>query len=137
MLSTEQTSSNIIFKYTRQEAIDDGVLTDVPLNKLAQEYGIKWHCAMTAGLLGQFLKLEKNYPASLEGICWDMLTIFKMQVIRANILAGNDNLQNGQATKFRVLLPNRRYQTVKVIFSIEEMNGQTEPCWTFMCPEED
>jgi hypothetical protein len=133
----------IISIYTRKQAIDDGVLNVEPLNDLAREYGIKFHCAMTSGLFGKIeAMLKRNRFADVKGTLWDMLTMFRCSVLRIHPLSGrlqepNRALNPGDRFAFKFLMANRRYQVVHVVFSIEDMGGELAPCWTFMLSEED
>lgn len=117
-----------VFTYTRREAIDDGVLIDIPINKLAKEVGLKWHCAMTAGLASEL----SVGGAPDKGRIWDMLNIFRFMVLKK---AGT--VEHGQRLSFTFLKTPNRTQEVDVVFSVEDLTGNPEPCWTFMLPGED
>lgn len=134
-----ETFGDVIHKYTRGEAIDDGVLIDVPVNKLAKQAGITWHCAITAALFTELQPLksttERTYCEDFEGVLWDMLTIFKLSVKQKQ--SETKALLPGMRWTFKILRQNRRYTSIDVVFSVEEMNGKNEPCWTFMLPKED
>lgn len=69
------TESDVIFKYTRQQAIEDGVLID--LSELATEAGIKFPVAVTAGVNAILNNLEV-IGQDYQGRAWDMFTIFKL-----------------------------------------------------------
>jgi len=67
----------IIYAYTRAQALEDGVLTDI--TKLAQEAGFKFPVAVTQGvmaILQPSAELEA-YGQSFDGRAWDMLTILR------------------------------------------------------------
>jgi hypothetical protein len=74
------TESDVIFKYTRQQAIEDGVLID--LSELAREAGFKFPLAITAGVMSVLNNLEVP-GQDFEGRAWDMLTILKLEIRRA------------------------------------------------------
>jgi hypothetical protein len=62
----------VIFKYTRQQAIEDGVLID--LSDMAKEAGLKFPVAVTAGVYSVLNNTE--VPAQdFNGRAWDMFTI--------------------------------------------------------------
>jgi len=69
--------SDVIFKYTRKEAIEDGVLID--LSEMAAEAGIKFPVAITAGVNAVLNNLEVT-GQDFQGRAWDMLTIFKLGI---------------------------------------------------------
>ena len=125
---------SVISSYSRTEAINDGFLVDIPINKLAADYGIKWHCAMTAGLFSQVKTKDHN---DLGGVIWDLLTMFKVSVIGTHPLTGkirdsSRTIKQGQRFNFK-FMKSRKYISVDVVFSVEDMG----PCWTFMLPGED
>lgn len=69
--------SEIIFQYTRKQAIEDGVLID--LSDMAKEAGIKFPVAVTAGVFGVLNNTEVP-GQDLQGRAWDMFTIFKLAI---------------------------------------------------------
>jgi hypothetical protein len=69
----------IIYSYTRQEAIADGVLIDV--SGTAVEVGIKYPVSVTAALWDQYIKPDqsvKSFGQSVEGRLWDVLWMFRV-----------------------------------------------------------
>lgn len=123
----------LICKYTRCEAIDDGVLMDVPVNILAHEMGIKWHCALTASLhvtLNRVAEDGRN-ASDMNGIVSDMLFSFLL-----SLKMRSGKLVSGDRWPVKFLL-SKTPLTVNVVFSVEEMHGEVQPCWTFMLPTED
>ena len=69
--------SDIIFRYTRAEAIDDGVLVD--LSEIATEAGFKYPVAITQGVNAVLNNLEV-VGQDFQGRAWDMFTIFKLEI---------------------------------------------------------
>ncbi len=67
--------SNVIFRYTRKQAIEDGVLVDI--SDLAREAWIRFPAAVT---LGVFCILnDTSLPGQdFKGRAWDMLMIFRL-----------------------------------------------------------
>lgn len=74
------TEADIIYSYTRAEAIADGVLKD--LTKLAQEAGLKLPVAITAAAWNAAIDPPADCPEqSIEGRAWDVLNVFRFQAI--------------------------------------------------------
>jgi len=67
----------IIFKYTRQQALDDGVLIDI--SEIAKEAGIKYPVAVTQGVY-QVLNDTQVLGQDFKGRTWDMLMIFRLSI---------------------------------------------------------
>ena len=72
--------AKIIHKYTRKEAIEDGVLIDI--TRLAHEAGFKFSVAVTAGVF-KVLGDTSCQGQDCTGRTWDMLTILRMEAIKA------------------------------------------------------
>ena len=69
----------IIYSYTRQQAIEDGVLIDV--SGTAVEIGIKYPVAVTAALWVRYIEPDaklKPFGQSIEGRLWDVLWMFRV-----------------------------------------------------------
>jgi len=67
---------NIIYSYTREQAIKDGVLVD--LTKEAQEAGFKIPVAMSAGLYHEYIKPPKALEAQGQSLSGRLNDIFLM-----------------------------------------------------------
>jgi len=69
----------IIYSYTRQQAIEDGVLIDV--SGTAAKVGIKYPVAVTAALWVRYIEPDqslKSFGQSIEGRLWDILWMFRV-----------------------------------------------------------
>jgi len=79
------TEDDLIYAYTRAQAIEDGVLVDV--SETAREAGFRWPVALTAEVWG----LIENIPPRFEGIqdvegrLWDVLWMAKMATRRGGL----------------------------------------------------
>ncbi|WP_394793125.1 DUF6573 family protein [Armatimonas sp.] len=62
---------NLIYSYTRAQAIEDGVLVEV--GPIAQEAGYRVSVALTAELWGKLNAIPEDSADSLEGRLWDLL----------------------------------------------------------------
>ncbi|MFH0984617.1 MAG: DUF6573 family protein [Candidatus Omnitrophota bacterium] len=77
--------AELVFRYTREQALEDGVLVDV--SAAAREAGIRYPVAVTQAVFG-ILSDTAACGQDLNGRLWDMLMIFKTG-IRA---AGGDKV---------------------------------------------
>ena len=72
------TKDDVIYTYTRKQAIEDGlqVLAD---RKLSQEAGIKYPVYLTSGVVELINKAVNNpkYLNDFDGVLWDIYTIFR------------------------------------------------------------
>ena len=68
---------DVIYSYTRKQAIEDGVLIDV--SDTAIRVGIKYPAAVTAAVWNQYIKPDsslKSLGQSVRGRLWDVLWMF-------------------------------------------------------------
>ena len=125
--------ANVISAYSREQAIEDGVLIDIPTN-LCREAGIVVPRAMTAGLFSQISVTEqdKKLGQSLNGRLWDLLNNFRM-AIKLSGAGMTDQLT------FSLIIasatPNRK--RVILVKSIIGAGDNREPVITFLLPNED
>ncbi len=73
--------ADIVFRYTRQEALEDGVLID--LSDTAKEAGFRFPLAVTQGVFA-ILNNTDAPGQDLKGRSWDMLMIFRKYARRTN-----------------------------------------------------
>ena len=70
---------DMIFSYTRAQAIEDGVLVDV--SEMAREAGIKFPVAVTEAVWHIYILpdeiLKRDHFQSMEGRLWDTLWMFR------------------------------------------------------------
>ena len=74
---------DLIYAYTRKQAIDDGVLVDV--TETAREAGIRLPVALTAAVWHEYVVPDealKNLGQSTEGRLWDVLWMFRCSAAR-------------------------------------------------------
>ncbi|HPS86765.1 MAG TPA: hypothetical protein PLY36_08470 [Spirochaetota bacterium] len=76
---------DVIYTYTRKQAIEDGVLVDV--SQTAKEAGINFPVALTFAVWDMHVvpseKLE-DYGQSISGRLWDLLWMFRLKAMRSN-----------------------------------------------------
>ncbi|NDJ27711.1 hypothetical protein DMB95_07000 [Campylobacter sp. MIT 12-8780] len=75
--------SELIYSYSRKQAIEDGVLVDV--SEMAKEAGFKYPVAITSSL---YALLNENKPKTedFEGRLWDILNILHLEIARTKDL---------------------------------------------------
>lgn len=72
--------ADVIYRYTRKQAIDDGVMVD--LTDLAKEAGITLPLAVTRAVYS-VLEDTSSPGQDFKGRAWDMLMIFRMHARHA------------------------------------------------------
>ena len=75
---------NIISRYTRAQALEDGVLVDV--SELAREAGFTVPTAITVELHSRLhpSQVEARYGQSYQGRLWDVLSVTAWRAVAAN-----------------------------------------------------
>jgi len=74
-------SDNVIYAYTRCQALSDGVLVDV--TALAKEAGFKWPVALTDHLYHSYIVPALDLVAegqSITGRLWDLLQVLRYAI---------------------------------------------------------
>lgn len=141
--SIEGVFGPVVYSYTREQAIQDGVLIDV--TETAKEAGIRFHTAITVAVLSEYVSV----PEELEGMedeqgrLWDILWMFSVAARRGEI--------QGNQGRFEVLvsksldaqwLQNEQHHTglqqrLVTLKAVCGPNGNGRPCITIMMPDED
>ena len=130
-MTTDNAFGNLIYSYTRAQAIEDGVLIDITAD--AQAHGFKVHTAVTDNLYHRYVEvprgLDRCFGQSSAGRLHDLLTL---AMFAARASKGTDRVY----FKVDFLMEPGRTETVQVIAHIGP--GDTpEPVLTIMLPEED
>ena len=118
----ENIFGEVIYRYTRAQAIADGVLVDC--TPTAREAGFKWPVAITAGVFHAIIPSEYavSMGQSYEGRLWDVLHMLRYAI----------KTSNGSIIKFTVKIGRKR-ENFKAVCS----PGDTlEPVITIMLPTE-
>jgi len=118
----------VIFQYTRAQAIEDGVLIDV--TEKAREAGINFPTAVTAAVWEQCVTVpEKAHCQDEIGRLWDILTVLRFTIIRS---------KGGQEVAFTVAVQNGPGRPKPVRLKALCGPGDSgEPVITIMLPHED
>ena len=73
--------AEVIYAYTRAQALEDGVLVDV--NEMAKEAGMKWPVALTATVYGKCVEVPDGVTGQDEtGRLWDILWMLRCAATR-------------------------------------------------------
>lgn len=118
----------VIFRYTRKQAIEDGVLVDV--TEMAREAGIKYPTAITSTLWHTFIvptDEDRTNGQSENGRLWDTLWMFRHAAKK----------ERGGTLLFKlyfIFAGKRRLVTFKAICG---PGDEGEPVITIMLPGED
>ncbi len=128
----ELIGTDVIHSYGRQEALDDGVFTDV--TEMAKEAGFKWPVAMTSNLLNTWITptdKAKAYGQDFEGRLWDVLNMLRYAIARQS--------EPDRFVKFDVLFqdgPELRNRHKVTLWSVSGPGDHAEPVITIMLPED-
>ena len=125
----------IIFAYTRADAISDGVLIDLP-EQVVNEAGIKVKVAVTREVWDEYLApdyLDDLPGQSVEGRTWDLLWMFGCAARRS---------RHASTIQFRVLFATMKglesFTTEDVLLkAVCGPGDEGEPVITIMLPGED
>jgi hypothetical protein len=115
----------VISSYSRKEAIEDGILCEVPA-ELQKDAGFKYPIALSSGvyaIIEQAIEKSKEMN-DFEGIVWDILTILKYNIARS---------KDPQRVDFEVIIWRQHYK----MYSICGAGDNGEPVITIMLPNED
>ncbi|MCY2966464.1 MAG: hypothetical protein NT069_23005 [Planctomycetota bacterium] len=116
----------LISVYTRQQAIEDGVLIEA--GSLAQEAGIEVHVALTAAAWAECVTVPESCPWQDEtGRLWDVLNVLAMKA-----------RQSEQPTIFFTVAVNSGDHLRDIELKLVCGPGdEDEPVFTVMLPGED
>lgn len=122
--------NNVIFQYTRQNAIDDGELRDV--STMAKEANFKIPVAVTRAVWHEFVEpteQDASEGQSIDGRLWDVLWMLfakiKMLKDKSGYLLYEINLRTNGVTRERQLK------------ALCHGGDNAEPVMTIMLPGED
>lgn len=123
--------TNVIYSYTRAQAIVDGVLLDV--SKLAREAGFKLPVAVTAGVWAECIAVPQGVACQDEtGRLWDVLMLLRHAIATSS--------SGGDRVDFAVHVRNDNREGTPPLVSLYALCGpgdDAEPVVTVMLPHED
>lgn len=125
--------TDVVFSYTRAQAIQDGVLVDV--SSQAAGAGFRVAVAVTAAVWAECVEWPKTEPAiqNESGRLWDVVFMAALAARRAARQGEVDR------TAFELLVVPRGGQVPQLIKLVLHIGpgGQGEPVATLMLPGED
>lgn len=119
----------VIYAYTRKQAIEDGVLIDV--TKTAKEAGTRYPTAITRTVWDEYIEPDeelKKLGQSLEGRLWDTLFMFTVEARKTK--------ESILQYQLYFIMPGGKQKLV----TLKAMCGpgdEGEPVISIMLPEED
>lgn len=128
----EDLFGEVIYSYTRRQAIEDGVLIDV--SEMAIEAGIKYPVALTSTVYYEYIVPDDKltgHGQSVEGRLWDVLWMFRCNALQ--------NLSDIVIFSVLFVMPsNKNSQLVTVgLKAVCGPGDMGEPVITIMKPDED
>ncbi|MBN2713160.1 MAG: hypothetical protein JXR97_12130 [Planctomycetes bacterium] len=125
--------ANLIFSYTRKQAIADGVLVDV--SEMAQEAGFIIPVAVTVALYAEVVTPSEEATETLgqsrDGRLWDLLWMLLMAIRRAK------PTDDPQIIRYEILVAELDGTREVELKAVCGPNDDATPCITVMYPYED
>ena len=120
----------VVFTYSRQQAIADGILIDV--TKMAKEAGFQFHTAITFNAWDKCINWENDVEKmhqDEDGRLWDILYMASLTAVHSS----------GNTILFDVYsIPSGQTEAVLTTLKLVAGPGDSaEPVLTIMLPEED
>ena len=121
--------AEVIYAYTRAQALEDGVLVDV--SEIAKEAGIKFPVALTSAVHCKYVEVPEGVIGQDEtGRLWDILWVFRFAAAKFN----------GSTLLFKVHVRNDNRDCMPPLVTLKAVCGPgdtPEPVITIMLPVED
>jgi hypothetical protein len=119
----------VIYAYTRAQAIEDGELVDV--STMAKEAGIKFPVAVTRAVWGEYVAVPEGVRCQDEkGRLWDILWMFRNAAAR----------RGGTEIRFTLHVRNDNREGTPPLRTLKAVCGPgdtPEPVITILMPDED
>ena len=122
-------AEDLIYSYSRQQAIEDGELVDV--SETAREAGIKFPTALTRSVWTDIVepgKIALAHGESIQGRLWDVLWMFRCAA-RAN--GATDTIL------YRLIATRGGRRHTRELKAVCGPGDTLDPCITIMMPDED
>lgn len=118
----------IIHRYTRAEAIADGVLVDA--TAMAKEAGFRYPVALTQAVWEKYVKVPPGVEAQDEaGRLWDVLWMLRYAI---------DRSQSDDTLLFQLHVRNNNAAPALVTLkAVCHADDDGQPCLTILLPDED
>lgn len=116
----------VIYAYTRKQAIEDGVLVDV--STFAKEKGFLFPVALTQAVWGIIEDIPNSSGQDVKGRLWDILFTLKMKIY---CIGGGDIIF------FKVIMKRTMGSGLLELKAVCGPGDEGEPVITVMLPGED
>jgi len=125
---THEVFGEVISSYSRENALEDGLLVDV--STVALEAGIKFPVALTRTVWDKYVEVPEGVTCQdVNGRLWDVLWMFKQAIHRSS---------GGDTVNFQVYVRNNnRGPRLEHLKAICGPGDDAEPVITIMLPHED
>lgn len=124
-------NAEVIYSYSRAQAIEDGVLVDV--SEMSKEAGIKFPVTLTSAAWGRYVEVPEGVSCQDEaGRLWDTLWMFRCAAAKFC----------GDTLLFKLYVRNHNRERIKRqdLVTLKAVCGPgdtPEPVITIMLPDED
>ena len=129
----------VICTYTREQALEDGVLVDV--TEMAREAGFTFPVALTQRLHAEVITPDPRAAAegqSVDGRLWDALHMLHMAIKGALPCTTTPGPGPGQTTLYQCyFIMKRRQRKLLTLKAVCGPGDNMEPTITLMLPDED
>ncbi|MDD5676999.1 MAG: hypothetical protein PHW60_03280 [Kiritimatiellae bacterium] len=138
-MNTDKIFGEVISRYTRSQAIEDGVLVDV--TEMARQAGIKHPTAITVGVFDDYVHVPKTLAGMQDeqGRLWDILWMFVWHA-KIGEINGNEGMFEVSFLTYEAKGLNEtatsRNETI-MLKAVCGPNDDGSPCITIMKPDED
>jgi hypothetical protein len=124
-------NAEIIYAYTRKQAITDGCQVEV--TKTAQEAGIKFPVFLTRGVFDAYVTVPPDVAGQDEaGRLWDLVWMLRFAILRS--AAGRERLPFA----LYVRNDNHKPKLVKLVAACGPLDlDDPQPAITVLLPDED
>jgi hypothetical protein len=129
--------SEIVYSYTRAQAIADGVQVEV--TKTAQEAGIRFPVFLTRAVFDAYVAVPPDVSGQDEaGRLWDVLWMLRFAIQRTKRGSGGQCGSHRLPFALYVRNDNRAAKLIKLVAVAGPLDiDDPAPCITVMMPDED
>lgn len=138
--------TELVSVYSRQEAIDDGVLVECTedfFDELNRNAGVIFDVAMTSAVFERYIEVPESCSGSqdMRGRYWDLLSIFRLAAKASSngdeLLFEFVSIPNGNDAWANERAGASAGQHLVQLKAVSGPGDRGEPCLTFMLPWED
>lgn len=124
---TDDIFGDVIYSYTRAQALEDGVLVDV--SALAKEAGFRYPVAVTARVWHEWIEPPTDTVGQdATGRLWDLLNVLRYEIRKTG---------KGERVDFKVLFEQGTGKTLVDFYALCGPGDNAEPVITIMRIGED